>query len=318
MNTLEVFVKSMSLEATGVLSIELRPVKSELPSFSTGGHIDLYLPSGEVRSYSLINPQHETHRYLIAVNRDRSSRGGSLFIHDRLRPGDRLRIALPRNNFPLHESSAHSVLIAGGIGITPIWAMIQRLVQLGNSWELHYACRNRDCAAFLPSISAAASSAGARVSVSFDEESGGALLDLGRIVSAAPARSHFYCCGPAGMLRAYQEVTAGLEPDTVHAEYFTPPVAPARTTDSFTVVLARSGRSLTVEAGSSILETLLQNGVKANYSCTQGVCGTCATVVIEGEPEHRDWVLSDQEKARGKSMMICCSGSKTDRLVLDL
>ena len=316
---IQVMVKSITHEASGICSIEFRSLDGKsLPAFTAGAHIDLDLGKGLVRSYSLVNPQDETHRYVIAVNKDRNSRGGSRYIHERLRVGDSLTLMPPANNFPLEEAAAHSIFIAGGIGITPIWSMIQRLVTLGRSWELHYACRAAEFAAFLEPISAAAEAAGAKLDAHLDSEARGTVLDLQAIVAAAPADSLFYCCGPAPMLEAYKDATKSIEPSRVRLEHFAPAAASGEDVSNFTVVLARSGREFVVEEGMTILETLLQNGVSHNYSCTQGVCGTCETGVIEGTPDHRDWVMSDDKKQQNKAMMICCSLSKTSRLVLDL
>lgn len=315
----EVVVKSIHQAAEGIRSIELlRLGGGDLPAFTAGSHIDVHLPNGMVRSYSLTNPQDQVHRYTIAVSRDAASSGGSQFIHDELSAGQRLFISQPRNNFPLVESEQHSVFIAGGIGITPIWSMIQRLAALGRSWELHYACRTRASAAFLDSIRATAASSKGSVTATFDHEPARKRLDLSSIVADAPEGSHFYCCGPKGMLEAYAEVTACLPGGKVSAEYFAAPASVSTASGSFTVVLARKGVTLTVKEGATILETLLQNGIKHNYSCTQGICGSCETGVLEGIPDHQDWILSSEKKASNRTMLICCSGSKTERLVLDI
>ncbi|EZP83978.1 2,3,5,6-tetrachlorobenzoquinone reductase [Novosphingobium resinovorum] len=316
-NMIDVVVKRITSEATGISSFELHPCEGDtLPAFTAGAHIDIRLENGLVRSYSLINSQRETGRYLIAVNLDRNSRGGSRFMHERVRVGDRLAITEPSNNFPLDESASHSVFIAGGIGITPIWAMIQRQIELGGSWEVHYACRAAEYAAFLEQITAAGG--GDKVKLHLDEESGGRFLDMKAIVDHAPENSIFYCCGPAAMLEAYKQATAGIAAERVRLEHFGVAPADPGTGGEFTVVLAKSGDEFLVEEGMTILETLLQNGISHNYSCTQGVCGTCLTPVLEGVPDHRDWVLSDERKASNEVMLICCSLSKTERLVLDL
>ncbi len=182
---------------------------------------------------------------------------------------------------------------------------------------MHYACRAEEHPAFLEPIRALAVRACARVRLHSDREAGGQVIDLAAIVDAAPPDSYLYCCGPGPMLDASGAATAHLEPHRVRLEHFAP--APAATPDgTYTVVLARSGRELEVEEGVTILETLLQHGISHNYSCTQGICGTCETTVLEGVPDHRDWVLSDDEKSLNTKMMICCSSSRTDRLVLDL
>jgi vanillate O-demethylase ferredoxin subunit len=317
---IDVVVSSIRSEATGILSFELRHAHGgTLPQFTAGAHLDVELGDGLVRSYSLVNSPAESHRYVIAVNLDRNSRGGSRHMHEHVRVGDRLRVSVPSNNFPLDEGAAHSVFIAGGIGVTPIWSMIQRLDALGRSWELHYACRSQDCVAFHQVITDAAAKAGSKVRVHLDAEAKGRFLDLAAIVNNAPAGSVFYCCGPAPMLEAYKHATKALPPERARLEHFGAATAtPGAAAADFTVVLGRSGKEFKVKEGVTILETLLQNGISHNYSCTQGVCGTCETKVLEGIPDHRDWVLSEDKKASNKVMLICCSMSKTDRLVLDI
>ena len=314
---LEVFVRSVTWEAPDIHSWELAPrAGGELPAFTAGAHIDLHLPNGLLRSYSLVNPQSERHRYVIAAQKDRTSRGGSRCLHEQVRTGDTLRISAPRNNFPLDEGARHSVLIAGGIGITPIFNMAGRLAALGRSWELYYCARTRASAAFLEPVAALESKHG-KVHLNFDEEPGGKMLDLAAAVAAADADAHLYCCGPLPMLAAFEAATAMRAPAQVHVEYFTARDAPAKG-GGFTVVLAKSGIELVIAEGKTILETVLDAGIDAAYSCMEGVCGTCETRVLEGIPEHRDLVLSKEEQASNRTMMICCSGCKGDRLVLEL
>jgi tetrachlorobenzoquinone reductase len=311
---IEMRVESVAPLAEGIVSYDLRPsVGSELPAFSAGAHIDLYLPQGLVRSYSLVNSQEERHRYVIAVNRDAASRGGSAWVHGTVGPGSRLEIGAPRNNFPLAEDAAHSLFIAGGIGITPLWCMIQRLQSLGRSWQLVYCARTRLHAAFRSELERL----GSVVRFNFDGEPGGALLDLTKLVAAAAPDTHLYCCGPVPMLEAFERATAAREPARVHMEYFSAKAPPAMD-GGYTVVLARSGLSFEVVRGKTIIDTLIEKGFDAPYSCLEGVCGTCETRVIEGTPDHRDLVLSKGERAANRTMMICCSGSKTAKLVLDL
>lgn len=317
-NTLiEARVASIVSEAAGVNAYDLRPASGgDLPPFTAGAHIDLHLPNNAVRSYSLVNAQRERHRYVVAVALDRDSRGGSRFIHDAVRVGDRIPVSMPRNNFPLAEAGAHSVLIAGGIGITPLWCMVQRLQELDRSWALHYCARTRQTAAFRDALSALPAGAHGRVHFNFDEEPGGNVLDLHALLNGADPSCHYYCCGPLPMLTAFEAATVSLPRDRVHVEYFTARDAPA-TSGGFSVVLARSGRTVDIPEGRSILETLLDAGIDVPYACQMGTCATCETRVIEGIPDHRDVVLSPEEKASNKVMMICCSGCIGDRLVLD-
>jgi vanillate O-demethylase ferredoxin subunit len=312
--TLKLRVKTATWEAPGIVSYELRPVEAgELPPFSAGAHIDLTLPNALIRSYSLVNPQAERHRYVIAVQKDRATRGGSKWVHENLRPGDILTVNGPRNNFALNEAAERSIFIAGGIGITPILCMVERLSSLKKNWELVYCARKRAETAFVEVLR----SYGERVRFNFDEEAGGTMLDIAATVRAAPAGADLYCCGPLPMLQAFEAATAALPRERVHIEYFAAPEPPA-VQGGFKVVLAKSGREFAVAPGKTILDTLLDAGLDVAYSCMEGVCGTCETKVLEGTPDHRDLILTEQEQAAGKVMMICCSGSKTERLVLDL
>lgn len=313
---IEVLVRSITYEADDVMSLDLRPVvRQPLPAFTAGSHIELQLRSGLVRHYSLANSQHERHRYCVAVQKEAAGRGGSRFIHETLRPGDVLSITPPRNNFALVEAAAESVLIAGGIGITPIWCMVQRLAVLGRPWKLFYAVRSRRRAAFLDDL--LAPGVAQNVHLHFDDENDGRFINLDAIVQSVAPGAHVYCCGPLPMLAGFERATAGLPADTVHVEYFAAP-EPVAVKGGFEVVLARSGRSVFVPEHSTILDTLLAAGVAVGHSCLEGVCGTCETKVLDGIPDHRDLVLSAQERASNRTMMICCSGCKTERLVLDL
>lgn len=306
----EVFVKAIVWEADGVISLDLRPSDGgALPAFTAGAHIDLHLPEGMRRSYSLANDQTETHRYLIAVQRDAASRGGSRFVHDSIRVGQRLTIDPPRNNFALDETGERFVLIAGGIGITPMLCMSRRLAALGRPMSLYYAARTRSRAAFLDDLPAA--------HLHFDDEQGGAVLDIAAIVGGSAEGTHFYCCGPLPMLAAFEGATAHLPPDRVHVEYFMAR-EPVQAEGGFEVVLARANRTIAVPEKTTILDALLAAGIDAGHSCLEGVCGTCETRVLDGIPDHRDSVLTTRERAANKTIMICCSGAKTPRLVLDL
>lgn len=306
-------IKSAVWEAPNITSYELRPTKnSDLPAFSAGSHIDITLPNGMVRSYSLLNPQSERHRYVIAVQRDRESRGGSKWIHQNFRPGEILSVSEPRNNFKLDETAEKSLFIAGGIGITPILSMIERLETIGRDWQLIFCARTRASAPFLGLLEG-----NQRVRINFDREPGAEMLDIPAVVQASSVNTHLYCCGPTTMLDAFEQAAKDRSKDTVHVEYFTAKEPPA-TEGGFTVVLAKTGREVAIPAGKTILDALKDEGLDLPYSCTEGICGTCETKVLEGVPDHRDRILTDAEKAANKTMMICCSGSKSERLLLDL
>lgn len=316
---MELRVYSITYEANGILSFDLRRNRSDdppLPPFTAGAHIDLLLPERRIRSYSLVNPQEERHRYFIAVSLERGGRGGSRFMHEKVRPGDVLLVREPRNGFPLKEDAQHSVLIAGGIGITPILCMVRRLVRLGRSWELHYSARSRDEAAFLDEVFRLAAEADAPLAVNLDRESG-RMLDISGIVKHSDPDAHLYCCGPEPMLNAFEAALGSRPRENAHVERFGVPPVPA-SSSGFRVLLARTGFEVTVPPGVTVLRALLDAGIDPPYSCEAGVCGMCQTRVLEGTPQHRDHVLTESEKAKGDVMMICCSGCVGERLVLDL
>jgi ferredoxin-NADP reductase len=288
-----------------------RPDGGPLPGWTAGSHIDVELAPDLVRQFSLIDRDGDPSRYAVAVKRDPASRGGSRFLHDTARVGGMFRISAPRNHFPLAEDAANSLLIAGGIGITPLLSMARVLDLAGRPHALVYAARSRHDAAFARELAGRDG-----VTLHFDDEAG-APFDLG-VLDTVPIETHVYCCGPAAMLEAFAARAGARFPAAqVHIEYFTAR-DDAATDGGFTVTLARSGRSLAVPAGSSILDMVLAAGVDVPHSCREGVCGSCETAVVEGLPDHRDAILSPQERAAGRSMMICCSGAKSDRLVLDL
>jgi vanillate O-demethylase ferredoxin subunit len=315
---MQVRVKRITYEAENINSYELvAPRGGDLVPFSAGSHIDLHLSNGMIRSYSLVNDQREPNRYLIAVNKDAASRGGSKFIHDAVRVGDIITISHPRNNFALHEDASHSVLIAGGIGITPLLSMIRRLETLGRSWELYYAARTRFSAAFLNELNTLRPNVHLNLHVNFDQEPAGRMFELDAVLKKVASDAHVYCCGPIPMLEAFEAATVSRPPANVHVEYFKAKEKPA-SEGGFEVKLARTERTISVQAGKTILDALLDAGITANYACAEGVCGTCETRVIEGIPDHRDLFLSKEEQAENKTIMICCSGSKSSTLVLDL
>ncbi|MEW9572990.1 2Fe-2S iron-sulfur cluster-binding protein [Rhodanobacter sp. Si-c] len=314
---LQAVVTSRHGETESIAVFELRACDGgELPAFTAGAHVDLHLPNGLVRSYSLTNDQGERNRYVIGVSRDMASRGGSQYVHEHVRVGTVLTIGGPRNNFQLDEGAACSIFIAGGIGITPILSMTRRMEKLGLPWTLHYCARSRSHAAYLDYLSAPDAFKHGRVVLHFDQESG-RMLDIDAIVAGAGPGTHLYCCGPTPMLGGFEQAMA-RRPDCIsHVEYFAN-TKEAAVEGGFEVVLARAGCSVAVAPGKSILDALLEAGIEAPYSCHEGVCGTCETRVLEGEPDHRDLVLSRAEHESGKVMMICVSGCKGKKLVLDM
>jgi ferredoxin-NADP reductase len=277
-----------------------------------GADIDLHLSNGMVRQYSLVLGLSSADRqYLVAVKRDKQGRGGSDYFHRSIVSGSTMLVGGPRNNFPLSDSCAHTVLIAGGIGITPIWSMMRSLEERRRSFELHYAVKSRAEALFLEHLHQRA-----HLHVHIDDETGG-LLDIEAVCREADPEAHLYCCGPASMLAAFQRATSSRPSARVHTESFTA-AGPAARIGGFEVELSRTGVVLRVESGKSILEVVREAGIEVVASCEQGVCGACETVVLEGVPDHRCEVLNPEQRAEGRSMMICCGGAKTSRLVLDL
>lgn len=290
--------------------------KSQLPGFSAGAHVDVLLPDGMSRSYSLISEPTNTNSYEFAVARDPQGRGASLYIHDRLRKGDALQLTGPRNAFPLVEQAPAHVFIAGGIGITPIWAMIQALERRhSSSWKLVYAARSPERMAFRTAFEELGRRSPGAVKFHFDSDVGKP-LDVAAVVSAASPEAHLYCCGPAPMLDAFEAATATYAPDRVHVERFAPAVPVGG--ETFTVRLARSGREFRIPPSSTILDELLDGGIHLEFSCMSGMCGSCRVGVLDGKPDHRDQILTDAERAAGNCMMVCCSRAQTQTLVLDL
>jgi ferredoxin-NADP reductase len=289
----------------------------KLPAYKAGAHIDLHLPNGLLRQFSLTSPASEPDSYTVGVKRDENSRGGSRYIIEQMKVGDQIKISAPRNNFPLVENADHVVLIAGGIGITPIWCMAQELQAQGRSWKIHYACRSQTDMAFMNDLKKLDPKF---VHLHFDDEAGGKVIDLGAAIVEAPANAHFYCCGPNPMLKAFEAAAASRPRSNVHIEYFTPKedVAAAAAEGGFWVELARSGEEFFIPPGKKVLEVLFDAGVDVDYSCELGICGACETRVISGTPIHHDSVLSEEEQASNEKVMICCCGCATERLVLDM
>lgn len=282
-----------------------------LPPFSPGAHISVSLPSA-TRSYSLLNPPTESDHYVLGIARDERSRGGSKHIHEKWKVGDIVHASTPQNLFALDPSPA-AVLIAGGIGITPILSMASQLAARGDNWRLYYAVRSKAHAAFQDMLRQWPSN----VHFHYDDVDGG-VLQLDRIVDEAPPGTHFYCCGPAPMISAFERACAALPPTHVHLERFSAAPAEGLLDGEFEVTLARAGSTIRVEKGVTILEALSAAGVNVASSCGQGVCGVCETRVLAGVPEHRDSVLSATEKAANNTMLICCSRALTPSITLDL
>ncbi|MCO5099958.1 MAG: cupin domain-containing protein [Burkholderiaceae bacterium] len=312
-------VTDIQTEARDVLQVELRASDGgELPAFEPGAHIAIDLPDGKIRHYSLCNDWRERDRYVLGVARSPQSRGGSLFVHQGLRKGMTVAAAAPRNGFPLDASAERYLFLAGGIGITPILAMIRWCEANGRPWRLAYAVRSAQRGAFLETLSTIG---GGSVHLHSDDRES-CVFDPIPWLAGAPQGEHVYCCGPAPMMAAIKKAAAHRDPGTVHFEYFNAPTDDAHdgvaNRKPFTIELKRSGRSLAVPADKTVLEILEQNGLRVVSSCREGTCRTCETGVCEGTVEHRDYCLTPEEQRESKTMMVCVSRAKSERLVLDI
>jgi ferredoxin-NADP reductase len=310
---LEVTVRQAKLEAEGVVSLELVPDSGLLPAYEPGSHLDLELPSGLVRQYSLCSPPSDLSFYRIAVLREPEGRGGSVEVHETALVGKRVRIRGPRNHFPL-EPAPRYLFIAGGIGITPMLAMVIRAEREKSPYELVYVGRHLEKMAFRDRLAT-----GPHVKVLVSSETG--RPDLSALVAGITDETLIYACGPIAMLKDLEEVCAKAGRDEqLRLEKFASDgeaAADAATGESFEVELARSGTVLTVGADQGLLE-VIQDHCEVMTSCEDGFCGTCETRVLEGVPEHHDTILSEKERAAGTTMMVCVGRSCTPRLVLDL
>ncbi|NKY64673.1 PDR/VanB family oxidoreductase [Gordonia rubripertincta] len=301
--------------ADGIVRLELRACDGhDLPSWTPGSHIDVTVGADVIRQYSLCGDPGDRTTYEIAVLKKHQGRGGSAYVHDRLEVGERLRVKGPRNHFALVAAPSY-VFIAGGIGITPIRAMIRSVGSGSARWSLTYGGRSRSSMAFREELVAVH---GDRVRLRPQDEFGP--IDIGEVLAELddPQASVVYCCGPAPLLEAVT-VACGARGIGVHVERFMPRAAPKGSEDeAFELELARSGRTINVPADRTIVAALEAVGVTIPTSCEEGICGTCETAVLGGLPEHRDSLLTDEERVLNDTMMPCVSRSRSSRLVLDL
>ncbi|MFF0092512.1 PDR/VanB family oxidoreductase [Streptomyces canus] len=309
-------VAARTLAADGVVCLTLRrPDGGALPAWTPGAHIDVLLDGdadGLVRQYSLCGRPAEREAWQIAVLREPEGRGGSAYVHDHLREGSTVRVRGPRNNFPLRPATRH-LFVAGGVGITPILPMVEAAEAAGADWSLLYGGRTRTSMAFLDRLAPH----GDRVLVRPQDEYG--LLDLAAHLGVPKEGTLVHACGPEPLLRAVQEQCAGWPPGTLGVERFAPVATTGTgTATAFELELARSGLTLTVPPDRSVLEAVEEAGVTVDFSCREGTCGTCETDVLDGTPDHRDSLLTEDERAAGDTMLICVSRSCGPRLVLDL
>ena len=318
-SSLKVRVTKKQVEAMDICSFELAHVDGHpLPAFSAGSHIDVRVADGLTRQYSLCNDPKESHRYLIGVLKDPSSRGGSRGMHEQIHVGDVLEISAPKNHFPLAHEARKSLLLAGGIGITPILCMAERLSAIEADFEMHYCTRSRDRTAFSERIER--SSFDSKVQFHFDDAETSQRLNLAQLLQVPQAGTHLYVCGPKGFMDVVLKTArdAGWPEHQLHYEFFAAEVVKSDSDGSFEVKLASSGRIVVVGKDQTVVQALATAGMDVPVSCEQGVCGTCLTRVIDGTPDHRDMYLTPEEQALNDQFTPCCSRSLSARLVLDL
>jgi vanillate O-demethylase ferredoxin subunit len=315
-NCLDLRVARIACETESILSFCLaHPAGGELPPFTAGAHVDVLTPAGVTRQYSLCNEPGDTSHYQIAVLNEPRSRGGSRSMHDDVRVGTTLTVSVPRNHFPL-VPTAHAILLAGGIGITPLLAMAEHLSSSGQSFELHYCARSQGNAAFLERIRQ--SRFKDSVHWHFDDAAP-AGFDCASVLGAPGRDKHLFVCGPSGFIDFARQTArkAGWAETCIHHEHFGASPA-ASSGDQFEVVVASTGKTYRIPEGRSVAQVLNREGVHIPVSCEQGVCGTCLTRVLEGVPDHRDLFLTDQERDGNAAFLPCCSRAKSAVLVLDL
>lgn len=287
-----------------------------LPAFAAGAHIDVSGPTGIVRQYSLCGPPDRTEDYLIGVKRELQSRGGSAALHDRVRAGDELAISEPRNLFQLSPGVPHSVLLAAGIGITPLLSMAHALHGTGSVFELHYFARSAARAAFAADLERSAFAD--RVRPHFGVPLADQPALLAEIMTTVDRSDHVYTCGPKEFMRGVTELAARVvSEDHIHFEHFQALEPPAAAGDAFELELD-TGEVFTIPSGRSIVDVLADNGIDIPTSCREGICGTCVMTVLDGTPDHRDNCLTRKEKEAGDQMAACVSRSRTPRIVVEL
>ena len=311
----QVSVSYMAAVARDVLLVELKAAGASLPGATPGAHIDVHLPNGLTRQYSLTNAQGQASMscYQIAISRDAQSRGGSSWVHDKLRVGTSLNISEPRNLFELDPAHRKVLFIGAGIGITPIYAMTLASARNGIDWQLVACARSASRMAFAEELHALDAQ---RVRFHYDLEQGGP-LDLPALLASEPWDA-VYACGPAGLLDAIEAHTRDWPAGSVRMERFKAAAQDTSTNTAFELVLAKSGQTIEVSAAESPLEALERCGIDHPYACREGLCGTCEVSLIEGQAEHRDNVLDAQDKALGQRFIPCVSRCGGGRLVIDL
>lgn len=312
----DVVVKNRHVEGGNIAVMEFESATSTtLPKVEAGAHIDVHLPNGMVRQYSLCQNPNDEGKFRLGILRDPESRGGSVSAFDEIKDGMQIQVSEPKNLFPLLKAK-HSVLIGGGIGITPLITMAYQLAHEGASFELHYCGASPEKCAFVDEIKNGVLAQ--YTTFHFKSEGASHRAFFESAIKDIDLESHIYTCGPVGFMDWVINLatTHDFPEQQIHKEYFQ--VETDTSGDSFEVVAERSGKIIMVEAGETILQALAKEGIDIEMSCEQGVCGTCMCDVIEGEPDHRDVYFTDEEKASNEQILVCCSRSKTPRLVLDI
>jgi vanillate O-demethylase ferredoxin subunit len=304
--------------AKNTKSYVFEPVDKEVfPPFTPGAHIHIYLPSGKVRSYSLVNPSYENNRYQIAVKLETNGRGGSKEMHENISVGTTIRISTPKNNFVLYENVQKYILISGGIGITPMISMAHKLTESDKHFEFHICAKEE---AFIPFRYELQNwSFAPNVEIHIDKDSKSS-IELSKVLAKPDDNTLLYICGPSGFNNWVKQegLNLGWKTDQIKEELFSMNHTGSTVTRSFEVILHNSGKTISVDKDATIIDALLMNNIKVDYTCLQGTCGTCITPVIEGAIDHRDAILSDAEKMSGNKMCLCVSRAKNDKIVLDL
>lgn len=316
---LQVRVKSTKYEAEGIVSFDLSdPSGAPLPPFTAGSHIDIWISDTECRSYSLCSDPRDSSAYKIGVLKEEQGQGGSIWVHDNLREGEVVKVSTPRNLFPLSNDAEKHVLLAGGIGVTPMIAMIHELEAKGASYVMHLCARSADKTPFMdflaPRIDAG------KVHIHHDGGNPEAGLDIVGLLKGHEPGMHLYYCGPAGFMSAAKDASSHWPKGSVHFEFFSSPDdgadQPSDADAPFQVKLSSSDEIYDVPADQTIVEVLRENGIHVDTQCEDGFCATCMTKYVSGEPEHRDAVLDEEDQK--EFVLICCARSKTPLLELDL
>jgi vanillate O-demethylase ferredoxin subunit len=314
---IEVEVIKKSRETKDISLFQLARVdRAPLPSFTAGAHIDVHLPNGLVRQYSLCNAPKDQLYYEIGVFNDPDSRGGSVLLHEVVNEGDRISISEPRNLFPLDNSASHHLLIAGGIGITPLLCMAEQLTEKQCNFDLHYCAKSQDHAGFINRIND--SEFADRSHYHFSQRDG--RLNIAEVLRHYDSGTHLYVCGPVPFMDAVLETAKaeGWPEAHLHREYFAAAKDDSKIDAAFEIQLGIDGEIIEIPADKTALEVLIERDIDVPFACEEGVCGSCSTRLLEGEPEHRDVYMTAEEHLANQEFAICCSRSKSPKLVIDL